>query len=253
MFTQETITLDNLEPSTRYEYKIVGNCLNTVSNTTVGYFETACADVFQDNVFPYREDFESYIANTTLYSEKILPQCWSKGNGYQSVGLTHAINTVSGVTSLYIYENTVSLPKFERNISDLSISFYAKPSNVNYASILYVGYMTDPSDTSTFVSVESIDVGFQQNVFLPHVVSFQGVTIPDNAVVSFRKHDVIGIYIDDVVLDLASTCAAPFNLSSGRVTSSSVLLSWQENQEGIYKLYYKTDSQSQYSTKKISH
>lgn len=168
------------------------------------YFVTECAPF----VIPYQEDFEH--ANTT-YVAGHFPYCWlhwgNRQTGLRAWGNPTSYRTHSGGGILDLFADSaswsmVSLPEFEASVDTLSISFYSKNfgPEEGETGILEVGYLPDPADSSTFVSVASIS-GYEE--YTLSTVDFQNAP-EDVHVIAFRfagGDETNEVYIDDITVE----------------------------------------------------
>lgn len=159
-------TLSDLQPNMRYEVGVRTLCADTTTGVTETAFRTACGIV----AIPYHENFNQFVdvSNGFGYAvaDSTLP-CWGflKGRSLDRLEVFPRSQSVTygygeeGYT-MRIYGNysdsrdVVVLPEFDQEISNLEISFVARPSeNGNFGGMLQVGYVTNAADSSSFVSV----------------------------------------------------------------------------------------------------
>ncbi len=201
-------------------------------------FTTACNPVAS---LPWSEDFEN-VANTG--SGKI-PTCWAyplTGSTYPYV-YSSSYSSYAGTYCLYFYggvnyystnsEQMVALPEISADLSNTRIRFYYK-SSVDYSDYndydyvygnLVVGAMTDPTDASTFVAIET----------LPQASSYTlaEVTLKMNGAryIAFRYEggeDAGSAYIDNIIVDELPTCWPPLSVDVESVTKTSALIAWHD-------------------------
>ena len=168
------------------------------------YFVTECAPF----AIPYQEDFEH--ANTT-YVAGHLPYCWEQW-GHRQTGLrawgnptSYSTHSGGGILDLFADSTSwsmVALPEFEASVDTLSISFYSKTFIPDDGEIgtLEVGYLPNPADSSTFVSVASIS-GYEE--YTLSTVDFQNAP-EDIHVMAFRYSGgnmTNEVYIDDITVE----------------------------------------------------
>lgn len=148
-----------LDPSTDYAVYIRSYCAaGDQSEAIVTSFKTDCGPI---STLPWSEDFESQTAG-------YLPDCW--GRTHTSYPQVYSWYAYEGSKCMYIWGGTTAiagaLPEFAEPIKNLSISFYY--NNRDYTDDKYpsakVGYMTDPNDITTFVSLQ--DLGKVKNYSL---------------------------------------------------------------------------------------
>lgn len=153
-------------------------------------FRTTCAPT--PSLF---EDFEYFAAGS------IVPDCWARivTNGSQTISTT---SPASGVRNIYQYataSNTPSvvvLPEFT-NISAGTHRIRMKARMSSGTGNLNIGYVTNVSDASTFVNIETLSItntsyGTDYMVDIP-------TTVPSNARVAIRNtNDGRSYYWDDL-------------------------------------------------------
>ncbi|MCQ2326781.1 MAG: fibronectin type III domain-containing protein [Bacteroidales bacterium] len=251
-WTEEIITstsyeFTDLSPLTIYNVQISATCGSDVSMTYALSFKTACAPMTEGSL-PYSENFDSYTFSST---EHPVPDCWTKGNGTVATGMYSSSYSANSGTNYLKFDgwNTVALPQVERSISELMLTFYARPESTTFSGVLHVGYMTDVTDTATFVSVSAIDAtSYPSATYAVQSVSFADVIVPEeNPVIAFRyepqaAHNNYYFFVDDVVLDFVPACEAPTALASSNPTAETITLSWQGPEDVSFNIYYKAAS-----------
>ena len=249
-------TISGLEPATKYEVQVRSVCgddnASTWSNSL--YFTTTC-DAF--TTLPWYEDFDSYTIGSTdgstpsNYPNDELPTCWQflnrsqSSNTYPQVFFSSLTSyAVSGNCLLIKSSNTTPiyaiLPEFEQDLSDLQITFTCTDQGTVSIGTLYVGYMTDPTDASTFNSIYAC----------PQRTTKEEVTVyfsnaPANGHIAFMY---LGVYsseyvgIDNITVDIAPNCIPVRALSSSEVDIFSAKLSWtlDDNEQTAWDVQYAT-------------
>ncbi|MDO5760193.1 MAG: fibronectin type III domain-containing protein, partial [Bacteroidota bacterium] len=197
---------------------------------------------------PMTWDFEDSGNNTESYP---LPLCWRRVDGsnypYSYNSTSYA---VSGTKVLYFYGYGVDryavLPEIDTTtlpINTLQLSFYAKRS-ATYASTLQIGVMTDPTDTSTFSVVSSIDLGSNHEYYDVSLASYTGT----GSYICMRATSDASYtyaYVDDVKLDVIPQCSRPNNVIAS-VTENSATITWTSTGSD-FEIYYKTSTDSDYT------
>ena len=224
-----SVTLTGLQSITKYWVRVARNCGSDTSVWIKQSFTTSCDYI---DTLPFFCDF------SVLPSGNIqIPACWERGSEsswdpYVSSG------------ALYLFgANTISMPHLNRqtiNMAMTEVSFYAKSANNN--DILIVGVMTDASEDSTFVAVDTLNLTTTFRHYSVPLGSYTG--IGDR--VSFKSIDYSDIYVDDVCLDSILSCQRPFEQISSNPTLSSVDLSWTGT-ESSYNLYYRIKGDSAFT------
>ncbi|MDO5759756.1 MAG: choice-of-anchor J domain-containing protein, partial [Bacteroidota bacterium] len=258
--TDGSYTLENLTPATTYQFYVATICDdNSESNSQVSTFITECEAI---NI-PYSIDFESITSGSR-------PLCWSfinsvgtypyvSGNLYRghasAKGLEfHSNGTYSNPSSAVI----AVMPKFTTELNQLSVEFWTRPesnpNNNSYSSgRLEIGYVTDPTDASTFIMVDSVSAfTLTDSAYHRYRVNFDQVDLgeAEAGYIAFR-HVTIATnyywYLDDVTVETIPDCTEPTGLLASNITSSSADLSWNSSETSVI-LYYKESSATEFDS-----
>lgn len=227
-----------LANGTKYYYTVNSYASAAVSSgCTERNFTTICVPV---NAFS--ENFDSVTAGAW-------PLCWGKV-GVNGSSYTQASNAISGPNNLYIYTSSptapavVSMPPVNTLQSGNYRLKFKLRGNFTAGDKIDVGYLTDPSDASTFVSFGNTYTATSTSVVNSY--SINNITAPAGVTTMAFKH--IGptgysILIDDVVYELMPSCVEPTNLTVSNVTSVSATVSWSALNPAPasgYEYYYST-------------
>lgn len=171
--SSDTLTLNGLTPNTEYTITIRSICgSDDTSNAATFQFITPCVALTADDL-PYLENFNSYSTG----SSSQISQCWHRGtNSSTAYPYPYSSTNVDGTTCLYFYAyqpssitgtqfySYAALPQYAGVISNLMLSFdmrsYSSSTSYpeRYVSRMIVGVMSNPSDTATFVPVDTITI-----------------------------------------------------------------------------------------------
>ena len=162
-------------------------------------FTTECDVVTVAQGSPYTYDFE----NETPWN------CWTNVAG-SNVRNTGDNNTTGGSYKLQFQGTTtgniVAMPGFTPDINGLMLTFWTRPESYNYSycGTFSVGYMTDLTDASSFVAVDTYSYNdWTVNSYLEKKVAFTNA--PAGAYIAFRHNAGAGNYywfVDDVTVEL---------------------------------------------------
>ena len=257
--TSTSVSLSGLNSSSRYDFRVKTICSDGESSWVNCSFNTAC-DVI--TAFPWFEGFESNWNNLDLMTGTITaPYCWFNINGggssykwettstsYEGSKAAYMYGYSSSSATLATYKNDDWLitPVLELTGNEV-LSFYAKKSSTLYTPELRIyayaltdGDMTSVADTANFVAIDSIT-----NL----TTSYEERELSLESLVgqyrlAFVRNKTIGhgsVYLDNVTVKAAPSCARPDGLVTTGVTDSEISVTWNEV-EGVasYKLYYKT-------------
>ena len=245
--TSNPYTVSYLTPSTQYDFYVRAVCGAGDSSyfAPVYTVATACDPIDQ---LPYTENFDSTTgASTTSVANNNLPYCWSHLNngssssysGYPIV-YTSATYAASGNNSMRFYTYTTSgtyddqiaiLPAFDPvlyPINTLQLSFDAR-NNSSYTFKLVVGVMSNPTDKTTFVPIDTIIT--ISNTYTTYDFPLNHYTGTGNYIAIMAPQPTSSYnagYVDNIVVDLIPSCPRPNDLHAVDATTSSIELGWTE-------------------------
>ena len=161
-----------VQPNTEYDFYVRANCGGgDYSEAAMLTFRTACGAITS---FPWSENFNGYSTTATGtttpsgYPNVELPGCWTflnrseTSSTYPQVYLSsYSDYAVSGNCLFFKSSKDTPLyavlPEFGTNISGLELSFtYRNEGTGANNGTLYVSYMTDPNDASTFNDANAV-------------------------------------------------------------------------------------------------
>lgn len=146
-------SLSSLNPNTTYYVWVRSVCSTTDKSawSFVASFKTLCGTM--TTMF---ENFDSYSTGS------IVPDCWERlaGSGSQTISST---GPASGTRNIYQYTSSAStptlavLPSFS-NITAGTHRLRLKARVTSGTGVLSVGYVTNPTDASTFVLIQDLSI-----------------------------------------------------------------------------------------------
>jgi len=230
--------LTTLSSNTNYQYYIRASCSVSDQSAWMGpyNFKTLC-----ETVTDYIVNFEGLPTGTGN-----LPDCWSRlgtsANVYTTTTSTAPMSppnrlymNITASTTAYALMTPVS--NLQANTHKLRFKAYATAAS----KILQVGYFTNPTDASTFVSLEDYQMPStaastaQEFQLIPTGVP-AGVT---QLVFGMVAGSATTIYIDDVIWEINSPCQEPSSLTATGITFESADLSWANGgDETIWDIEY---------------
>ena len=249
-------TFTGLASTRSYEVAVAPVC----PGGDTGFFRTitvrtACASI----TLPYFIDFERephYVSGTTPYADAF-PNCWTRIN--DATGTTNYypyINTTStyvihGSKSMYWYHSSTSsyannqyavLPPVDTSydVSELTMTFWARTTATSAPWPLFiVGVLSDPTNTSTFVPVDTITL---TNAATMYSVSFSNYTGTGRyvAIRSPRTTTTRYCSLDDVFLT-NEWCDIPMNVTANS-TTDEITVSWRSNGSNSYSVVLGNDT-----------
>lgn len=244
--TNATHTFTGLESGKNYEVRVLAGTVASDTET----FATDCPA----SVAPldWAEGFEGYAAGSKT-SPKV-PNCWSvlgANNGdYPYVFVTSDYKN-TGSKSLEITNEKdkyalVVFPVFSTDLTALQITFSHKEESATSSGVLELGYLTNATDSTTFVVLDSCTASTS---WKEELVSLTAV--PSGARLAFRyiSNSTWDYYtcIDDIVISEIPACPKPENLAYNELTDSSVKLSWT-SEASAWKVEYSKNADFSEST-----
>lgn len=226
---EDTVTIAGLASSTMYEVYVRALCEDNDTGTWsfATRFATLCGTI---DDLPYTENFNNWGAGTS-----IIPICWHK---LGSTADRPYINTSTTYGrggdnyALYFYAAGSGycygiMPPTSHQIDSLQVSFWSRQYSTSYDCDIVVGVMTDPTDQTTFVAIDTVH---------PATTTYEYFEIPlsnyqdSGRYIAFSSilHGGSYIYmlIDDVELDYIPSCLRPEDLVAYNGTTTTATLSW---------------------------
>jgi len=231
VYSNPPYTIPALTSNTAYDFYIRANCVSEYSvYSPVLSITTACDAI---DSLPYTDSFDTYGTGTTVY-----PACWGKINTYSSDRpYVNSSSPYDGVGSLYFYagtSNTYNIaitPPFDASIpvNTLQATFMYKASSAS--DRLIVGVMSNPSDASTFVPMDTILPASTASQWVEREVIFASYTGTGQYIAFKNAYTTTGAYayIDHLVIDLIPSCPKPTQIHAVSATVNSIELGWTEN------------------------
>ena len=247
----------NVEFSTTYAVSVQADCGSEQSGwTNPVSFTTPCAAI---TTLPWNENFDTYTGSTGTtapsgYPNDELPMCWQFLNRSETTGTypqvflsSNSTYAVSGNCLFFKSSSTTPLyailPAFAQDIANLQLTFtYRNEGTSTSNGTLIVGYMTDPTDASTFETVLTCD---RTTTKTEMEVTFAGAPAGSYIAFMYQGGSSNNYYlgIDNVVVESAPTCLKPTDLAQTH-TNHSATLSWTAGNEGqnAWQIAYSTTS-----------
>jgi hypothetical protein len=228
--------LTGLTGSTIYYVWVRSVCSASDSSIwSIDYSFTSLCDIVTD----FTENFDAALT---------LPPCWSKVGVDGLANVQASAGTISAPNNLYIYGDSGGLPVVAMrpvlNAGDGThrLRFRAR-GNFTAGDTVEVGYLTDPIDATTFVSVQEFTT---TSTTVYDIFNAELGTAPGpNQVLAFRHKGVFGfsILIDNVVWEAIPSCLEPTTLVNSNVGTVSATVSWTASPSAPangYEYYYAT-------------
>ena len=221
-------TITGLTANTAYTFKVKANCGGGYSTAETINCRTECNSI---STLPYEEDCEA----DGIY-------CWTTyGFGWQSESeFSH-----SGNRSIFSQSDDPAyaiLPVMDDNISDLQLNFWWTNYYEGYdLGTLYVGYVTDADDYSTFVSVGTIDMSSSSGTFTQSDdYIFDAAPAGSRMAIKYiLGTDASLVIIDDITVSERPACVKPTNLTVEG--GKNAVVTWAGDAES-FDIAYSTDN-----------
>ena len=251
-----TYNLADLTPATNYTVRLQSVCDDATSGWKTVSFTTECGVI---TTLPWNEDFDAYTGATyasapSSYPNDELPMCWqflnrsNSTSSYPQVFISsNSAYPVSGNCLFFKSSSTTPLyailPPFAQDIANLQLTFTYRNEGASASNgTLIVGYMTDPTDASTFETVLTCS---QTTTKTEMEVTFAGAPAGSYIAFMYQGGSSNNYYlgIDNVIVESAPTCLKPTDLAQTH-TNHSATLSWTAGNEGqnAWQIAYSTTS-----------
>ena len=231
-FNDTVYSLTELLPNTQYTMVLMTDCGEDTTLPMSYTFTTYCDPVEE---YPFEENFDSLTGGSSASADcRMDIPCWffpyrSSAN-YPYINNSTTYNANGGNC---VYTNTstvIVLPFFSHTPAELMVEFDVRVATANYG--LEVGYVTDPSDRTTFVPVTTC-IPTTTGVWQHFSSTFAGV---NEGLIAFRTVGSIA-YLDNVVVDELPACVAPSAVTFTGVDSVSATINIADaNETGHYSV-----------------
>ena len=231
-------SLTGLTPATNYYVWVRSICSATDTSgwSSVLSFPTLC-----NAVTDFTEDFDGILA---------LPVCWAKVGTGGSANVQTSTTTTSPPNNLYFASwSTTSLsvvsmiPVSNAGDGTHRLRFRAR-SNFTVGGVIEVGYLTNPSDDLSFVSLQSFTT--TSTSVYDYFSAILGTAPGSNQVLAFRHTGAPAnsVLIDDVIWEPLPSCVEPTPLAVSGVTDTTADFSWAASVSNPSGYEYVLDSTS---------
>ena len=237
-------TVTGLTPATTYEFQVRANCGGSFSDWSLSRISgaTTCIPI---TTIPFTENFDSYTHTSNPNNgtgTSNVPLCWdtyNSGSSYPAYPYVYysSTNAYSGNYSLRFYTSTGNnysdeyaiLPAIDISIplNTLQISMMARSNAANTPFTLVVGEMS--GGPSTFVPIDTLTIaGTSYAAYVAYLDTYTGsgnrIALKAPKLSSNNRG-----YVDNIVVDVLSTCRMVSNVSVSDITTTSASVSWQPN------------------------
>ena len=252
--TSANYTFTGLQPNTQYNFTVRAIC--SADDTSMAAALTVLTECGGLSTFPFVEDFESQATGSSTTANSNFIRCWNHLNnatqyfGWPYISSSASYNhTPDGTKGLYWYASTttgtygdyyyVVLPAIDTDVVTLNsvrVSFWAKATSTSYHPVFNVGVMTDPTDHTTFTTVNTVQVNpgssTAWNKFTTEFDTYEGYGAYI-AIRALRPSSTWYAAVDDITIDLIPDCPEVTNITASNITTESANISWTEQGEAL--------------------
>ena len=192
---------------------------------------------------PYVEGFEGMSTAADLTAAGWI----SYGSDADGVLKIETSNVMTGSKALdidsyesshyYVYQ-IVGLPVLDTRVNKLQITFSYKVKN----GTVEVGYLTNASDASTFVSLQSFG---SSDSYTTKTVELSAAS-STAARIAIKYQSFWQCYIDDIEVMPIPTCSKPTGVAASSITKNSAIVTW-EGEGSLWNLQYKADGDANWT------
>jgi hypothetical protein len=229
--SNRNVTATGLTAQNHYYAYIRSTCDDNESGysawSSAAEFDTPC-----EAIASLQEGFENMTTGFTSNA----PECWNILNANTGTSSTYPqvyVNTKSdyvhaGSNSLYFVSSNTTycyaiLPALA-DVSNKQIEFYYKDESANSSGRLFIGYMTNIADESSFVQIEEFT---RSTSWTKGTADFS--MAPDGARIAFKYGGASNNYylgIDDIVISNLPDCRKVSSLNVSNVAGTSAVINF---------------------------
>ncbi|HRQ29359.1 MAG TPA: fibronectin type III domain-containing protein, partial [Saprospiraceae bacterium] len=220
--TNNPTSLTMLTAASTYQFYVRANCGGGDFSSWAGpySFTTLC-----DNLTTFTENFDAVTTPA-------FPNCWGKV-GTSGGAYTQTTTPNSSPNTVYLYGSTGSLGVIKMQpVSNLGAGTHRfrfnMRANFTVGGIVEIGYLTDPNDANTFVSLGTVTANsltYTEYIFMPAAGSYS-----NNPAFRHSGTPAYSVLIDDVTWEAAPTDVVDWaNLQwpgSGNIYTTSSYVSY---------------------------
>lgn len=245
--TTTSIALTGLLPNTMYYVSVQGNCASDNSPWSLqATFSTPCGYL----TIPYSDNFESY-------DNEGFPTCWTKTVTDNYFGWPHIV-TNSGFNSYPVYAGSKALGMFTHGnygdryavlpavdpatnpVNTLQMNFYARNNNtLGYTASMIFGVMTSPTDMTSFVPVDTVNLTTAYVNYTVSFASYAGAGTYMAIKVKAASGEANESLMDNLTVESTPSCTRPGQPTLAATESGSVTLQWPSVADNVaYNVKY---------------
>lgn len=232
-----------LSENTDYTVSVAAYCdiTDTSYYCSAVSFTTPCVATTITEQNPFVENFNSYTASSSISTMGDQPSCWdfihTGASGYENyaphvyVGTyspnanSNALVMTAGYSYSYGTTSIAILPAFTNDLTTLQLLFKARMESAT-SGTLYMGYITNINDASTFTSLYTVPGTSTGTSYLKDLSQY---TIPSNARLAFKWYytDIYySVALDDISVRIALDCQDVSDIHASNITANSTEIGW---------------------------
>ncbi|OYU85586.1 MAG: hypothetical protein CFE24_01395 [Flavobacterium sp. BFFFF2] len=221
-----------------FSYTATSGVINNLTDATVYYIwiRSVCgaSDV---SVWSNRITVTTLCLPVTTFTQNFdaslnMPTCWAKVGTDGSASVQATTGTTSSPNNLYIYSGStttlavVSMPQVSNAGAGTHRLRFRTRANFTVGGVIEVGYLTNPTDATTFVAIQSVTT--TSTTSYDSWTVYPGTAVGSNSVLAFRHtgSPANSVLIDDVVWEPVPSCIEVTSVTAGNTTQTSVSFSW---------------------------
>ena len=239
-----TITLTELQHSTRYDLYVRSLCLgDTAAWSDPAMFTMPCGNI---DHLPYVENFDTWessrVSNYYYYSFYSTPPCWEFCL-YNGVPMYDLRGGRGAYIDQYTTEGGVSnrlrttgctyiiLPRMRRSVIPVQMTKIALTAWIEEnttSNSMVIGVCNSRDSNLTFSPIDTIHLTLMPTRYETLFSNYYGtdeyiaIKVPSN------------IYLDDVVVDYIPDCISPNRVTATHVDSTHAMISWQSAESAVH-------------------
>ena len=226
-----TYVFDNLFANTPYNIRVWAICDYTDTSVATSLsVRTACGTM----MLPYSDDFNSYASNSW-------PACWTRilnSNSYPYITSDYG-NCIKFGGDAYAITPRLSVP-----LNPVIVSFDLQVERTSSSGAMHFGYTTDPVDATNMVDLQ-VFTPTSTYTYYHYEFDLRNDTCTDTVYLVWRPDGSAAWYywLDNLVIDRASTCPAIEGLRTSAVSNNFATIAWTDTAASShveYKVYIAT-------------
>ncbi len=243
--TTNPATITGLLPGNNYEVYVRALCGTDAGSWSMNSatFSTECQPI---TTLPVTYDFENEVTSASA-NGYVMPLCWNRIN--DATGTTNYLPYIDGTSSYahsgtkYLYFYTTSststaynmlavLPEIDTTLypaNTLEVIFWGRGSSTaSYDKSIIVGMMSDPTNQSTFVAMDTILMDATMTQYTVPFDSYTGHGSYPAFKLAKGTASYGYAYIDDITIAQMSPCGRPHELTAISSTATTATLGWTD-------------------------